>query len=247
MMNYRGTWIAVPLLTASLALAACGSSKPAASNTTPGQPTATGAQPTATSAGAQPTTAAPTQPGSAGAANSPVSVSGLVTEIKPASGTSATKCPIAFDVATAGRTAGLTGAVSLADPVAAVTDTSTSGADTLKKVAPAATLLCSYKVGASTVHILLVAVNHAQTAINIALPQIVAWSGGNLTEFTTFLQKVQTTSVGKPVATPDNKAAAVRLQVSTGDALLATAVETSPPLSADQITSLTSSLATQVH
>src|SRR5690349_7271207 len=223
MTNHRGTPAALSLLIASLSLAACGSSTPTASNPAPAQPRGT-------------------------ATGSSLTVSGLVTKIKVATGSAGTTCPVAYDIASAGRAAGLTGAVSPADDaVDAVTDSTATGADFLKKVAPAATVQCSYKAGDSTVHILLVAVSHPNSAMSAALPQVGFWSGGDLSALTPFIQKVGTAPVGKAVGAPGNKAAVVRLGVDSGDALLAVAVETSQSLSADQLNALTETLSAQVH
>lgn len=180
---------------------------------------------------------------------SSLTVSKLVAEVQLATSATGKPCPIAYDVVAAGAKAGLTGAVSPADdPMDAATDTTPNGDDFLKKVAPAATLLCSFKLGDSTVHTMLVAVNHVNTAVNVALPQINFWSGGDLSALNPFLAQVAKASPGTPVTGPGNKAAVVRLDVSGGgDALLAASVESTPPLTADKLNALTAALATQVH
>ncbi len=222
MSNFRGICRASVLLTTALSLAACGSSTP--------PPSSTSESSTGPSTG------------------SSLTVSALVAEIKPAADTAGAKCPIAYDIASAGQAAGLTGAVSAADdPVDAVTDSSATGSDFLKQVAPAATLQCSYKMGDSTVHVLLVAVNHTNTAISAALPQISFWVGGSPAALTSLVQAVNAAPAGQPVTAPANKAAVVRLKVTGGDALITVAVEGPKALSASPIGALTQTLATQVH
>jgi hypothetical protein len=183
-----------------------------------------------------------------GGAAPALSVSGLVGRIKPAADAPTSTCPVAFDVAAGARAAGLTGAVSpAAQGVDAATDGSATGADFLKQVAPAATLQCSYRVGDSTVHALLIAVSHANTALNFAMPQLNFWSGGDLTALTAFVPKAQAAPVGTATAAPGNKAAVVRLKVDNGDAVLAVGVETSQSVSEQQIGALAETLAKQVR
>ncbi|AKU14700.1 hypothetical protein VV02_00455 [Luteipulveratus mongoliensis] len=167
-------------------------------------------------------------------------------------------CAVAYDIGAAARAAHLTGVAAAAGPTTATGDQATAPDDKASAALadPAHSTLsplemsdgvyadCSYRVGQTTVVVRTYAVRRG-SAINLAAPQIQREDEMTVTALSRYLERVGKSSLGTALVAVEHVAAArVPVRPEGNGAITVTA--SGAPVTAEQLTRLTESLAAQV-
>lgn len=174
-----------------------------------------------------------------------VSVAALTQRITPAVDAPPKACPIPYDPTTAAKAGGIGGPVTPADdPVEAMTSDSAGATDFVRKAAPAVTLECDYRLGQADLTTYLFASGTSGSAVTGALPEVAFLSGD--TDLSDYVTQAMAAAPGKAVPVSNGGAALVRLNVENGDGVLVVGIDPGDGISADQLSTLTETLAAQV-
>jgi hypothetical protein len=156
-------------------------------------------------------------------------------------------CPIRYDVAVAARAADA-GTVAVSGDVLVDADTSASAAaGILRQVGPAVEITCEYPVGSGTVQTHLVVTSHLKTAMNAALPTVVAWSGVDPAKMSPIVQQALAARPGVARVMGDGKVALVPSPVSGLDSALVVGLRSGTGIAPSRLKRLAEALAVQIR